>query len=162
MGEKITQAFRTLLTLSTLANQTGILSATLIDASRLNGVQIKKMWAALAVLGRTPGEGPILWGFSRNVGTVTQLKEWLEADPQGPSNTAEIKKTESDVFIMGWLDRPDLAAYGGPLRSVRFPWKSFGEDDQMSIWVFNDSGATLTTGMAIRVETMIAGEWKND
>ncbi len=162
MGERITQAFRTLLTLSTLANQAGILATTVIDASRLNGVQIEKMWSALSILGRTAGEGPILWGYARNVDSATQLQEWLLADPQGPSNSAEIKKTESDVFIMGWLPRADLTEWGGPLQRVRFPWKKFGEDDEMMIWAFNDSGSTLTTGMALRVETMIAGHWMDD
>lgn len=162
MGEKITQSFRTSLSLQTLADDTGLLADTLVDGSRLNGVQIQKMWAALSFINHTANEGSILWGFSRNVGTVTQLKEWLEADPQGPSNTAEVKKTESDIYVMGWLPETDKVSYGSGLRMIRFPWKKLGEDDTLSIWAFNDSGASLTTGTIVKVQIVISGHWMDD
>ncbi len=146
----------------TLANATGLIVDTLIDASRLNGVQIEKMWNAISVRALTPTEGPVLYGLAKNVGTVSQLKEFLEADPQGPSNTAEIKKTDSDVFILGWLPRSDLANASEGLRRIRFPWKKFGEDDKLSVWVFNDTGSAMTTGALVKFQTVIAGHWMDD
>ena len=162
MGEKITQTFRTSLSLQTLADDTGLITTTVIDGNRLNGVRIEKMWSALSFIGHTANEGSILWGYSRNLASVTQLKEWIEADLQGPSNTAEIKKTESDIMIMGWLPETDKVSMGQGLRTVRFPWKKFGEDDSMEIWAFNDSGAALTTGTIVKVQTMISGHWMDD
>lgn len=159
---KFVQAMDTTVTVGTLANATGLISTHKVDASRLNGIQIEKIWHALGFKGHTVGEGPILYGLAKNLGSITELKEFIEADPSGPANTAETEKTERNIFVMGFLPDVGEVAYGGHMFRQRFPWKTIGEGGTLDFWIFSKAGSAMTTGMTVHSALVISGEWLRD
>lgn len=152
----------TTLTALTLADDTGLLVTRNIDGAQENGVIVKDMWSCYSFTGHTTGEGNLLYGLSRNVGSVNQLKEWLQANPSGPANVAEMKFADSDVFVMGYLQGMHKVTDGYPMQRMRWPWKKMGEDDEVQFWLFNQSGASLTTGLVIKLSTIMNVLWMDD
>lgn len=149
--------------MGTLTDVTGLIAGTKIDSARLNGVQIKKLQMSVAFTGHTAGEGPILYGIGRDLESVALLKEALEADPQGFADRDEIEKCSRNVFVMGYLDDIVKTAsddgHKMEMHDVRFPWKKIPEGSDFQFWVFNISGATLTTGMVVHADWVAQQEW---
>ncbi len=149
--------------LSTLANLTAISVATLIDTSRLQGMRLKQLKAAVSYKGKTVGEGPLMYGLCSQDLTNAEIAEALIADPQQIQDEPANEQGNRKVFPLGVIEA-GLAAdeANQPLRDVRYPWKMIEESQGIKFWVFNIDGNALTTGTEVTFTAAVVGEWLND
>ncbi len=151
------------LAISTLANLTALTVALPMDAARENGVRMKKLMLAINYRGKTASEGPLRVGLCDSTLNVTEIKEALEADPQFFEDIPASEEANRRVFTV-WTIPAGLVAdeHTQRIREVHYPWKDVQEGQGIKVFVFNDSGATMTTGMVLTVTGVAVQEWLRD
>ncbi len=134
-----------------------------IDNARENGTRIKKWRYALTWKDKTSLEGPLIWGFSRGL-TGTEIKEALDADPNGMIDVPATEHGNRDVIPMGMI--PAAVAVASEeqqiLREARFPWKEVPEGTGLQMWVQNYDGSQLTAGWIVTLHSTFVYDWMED
>ncbi len=163
-GRQIIERFVTSITLGTLAAATALVSSTLIDGARDNGVRIKDLWMKVNWNGKTAAQGPITYGLGVDIPNVTAVKTALENDPQGFADTADTQSAQIKMMHLGVIDTASTTSLDQTSRmmKVRFPWKNIGENSILQVWAFNRFTSALTTGGVIDFEFVMNNEWLKD
>ncbi len=165
MSRQIIQSFSHIMALSTLAAKVALIGGTIIDGSREQGVRIKDMWLHVGWKGKTVDEGPIVYGIGKDLTSVALLKAYLEADPQGIDDVAELQKLAAmKVMVLGNINfaSTDSKEQFEGMRKIKFPWKDIDEGSDLQVWAFNRDSGALTTGTSLDFEFVINGEWLHD
>ncbi len=153
--------------LATLANNTALLIGTKLAI--VEDFRIIKSEILADVDGMTSGEQPLLFGIANGNLSVTEIAEALQVDgPLGPSEAIENERVMRAVWIIGTtggesaadLDITWKSKSGGDTHVLTLPtaW-TFTDADGWNFFVFNDSGAILTTGATLKVRAKHFGVW---
>ncbi len=140
--------------LSTLGQQTVLLESTKLDGSRTQGTRLLAVRGLIALSGKTSGDGPLIVGFSMGL-SITQVKEWVENDPQRKSAAVEMEIASrrawpvvhfpSGVTTSSTTPSPPDSMYQ---RYFVPSWNIF-ESDNLQLFTYNYGGA-LNTGSIVR------------
>ncbi len=147
--------------MGTLANVTAIIGNTNMDSTRNQGVRIKQFKAAFHLTGNTAGEGPIVFGLCTEL-TAVEVAECMNADPQGIEDTDASDKANRKVFPIGIFNSSANDNDHHELEEVKYPWKELPEGATLKWFVFNVSGAALTTGAIGTMTAAVVQEWMRD
>lgn len=145
-----------------LAANAVVVQAGKIDSSLKNGVRIKKMKYVATYVGHTAGEGPMMLGLAVDH-DATEIKECLEADPQGPLDSPGTEQGNRRVYPLEWWPEQgtgSTAERNHPFKHVRMPWKEIPEGSGINWFVWTD--ALLTTGMVVNIKVVYVLEWLRD
>ncbi len=99
------------------------------------------------------GEGPLIIGVAHSDYTAAEIEEWLEASASWAKGNKiaqeQARRKCRQIGIFGSVDETDILNDGKPLRvKLGFPIES---GSGLQLWVFNDSGSTMTTGTTIEL-----------
>lgn len=148
--------------LDTLAANDVTMQASSIDASRSQGFRVAKSRIFATFTGKTAAEGPLVWGVAANL-DATQLEQILEADPQ--DKMAETRRADGMYFkTLGIIQSGDTSGFltpDGQAVEVTPNW-SIPEGEGLFYWVYNQGGASLTTGTYISIFAEHYGVWLRD
>ncbi len=136
-------------TLSTLANDT-VAKAAIHDVSATRGVWSIFCDITLAMQGATPGEGPLYVGVAHSDYSVTEIKECLKADSLDFGNKIEreqAKRLVRDAGVFMNITEDNTLNQGMPIRVKTGFYIEDGKS--LDLWVYNKSGASLTTGSSV-------------
>ncbi len=109
----------------------------------------------------TAGEGPLMIGVNNGDLTGAEITEALDAAPVSRSDIINRERARRPVRRMGVFSglSTNEALFDGKLQ--RYPLKIYlAESIELEMFVFNNSGAALTTGTVINVYGTIYGEWR--
>ncbi len=151
-------------TFGALAVNTFVLQGSRIDASRLNGSDLRKINHTAVWTSGTNGQGPQLYGLSVGL-SIAQLKEWFEADPQSRADTEELEKSQRHSIILGSLGDSVASGAGAQFpvwKRAKWPGWDILEGQLLSAWVMNAGSVTMTTGKLSTIVMEFLGDWKND
>lgn len=152
--------------LGVLTGLTAVLGTTKIDASRLQGVQMKDIRGSMRLDGKTTSEGPIGYGFSIGLNAV-EVAACLVADPQRVDDPSSEENANFRVFPIAvapllFTSRAAGEILQQPWVSFNFPsWKIY-EGVALNTWAFNYGGVALTTGAVVRFNGMYQYDWLRD
>ncbi len=152
--------------LGTLATVTAIKGQSKIDASRENGLRLKKMWSAMDIRGKTGAqdEGPIIMGICVD-STITEIAEFFSSDPQKYNDPDLSEKSNRKVFPIWFIPQLVTAIndnVGAVLfRNMRIPSWTIPEGSALEYFAFN-AGAALTSGAQVSITSVFVGEWLRD
>ncbi len=112
--------------------------------------------------GVTGGEGPLQFGLASQELSVTEIKEYLDANPTSQTDVPAIEHSKRRVRIIGTI--PAVATEevynDGRTVRVRTGWIVPAGKSIAQFWVRNRSGATLTTGAIILTQEVHHGNWR--
>ncbi len=149
--------------LSTLATATAVTTATIIDPSREQGSLVKELRLAVSYKGKTAGESPLIVGLCELSLSVTEIKEAIEADPQLLRDVPASEQGNRRVFPIWQLDTLNTSnSEVKRMSDVKWPWRRMEEGMGIKVFVFNNSGSTLTTGCTVVVFGAAITEWLHD
>jgi len=130
----------------TPADEVAVAAAfTVVSQSDYRAISARLVWARR---GQTGGEGPITVGLSHGDYTNTEIEEAIEATgaiDRGDKVAEE--KANRLVRVVGEFpgqDADEVLNDGRPI-TTRLNWL-ISEGEVMKAWIYNHSGATLTTG----------------
>ncbi len=159
------------ITLGALVAATAIFGASKIDATREQGFRLIMSRISMALLGKTTGQGPIMFGICCNVPSVGNLKEYIENDPQGASSKTE-KAKNWFVKVLGQIPLAAIedgnAGNGWTMLKQSVVEVKYGkngwsipEGSALQYFAYN-MGSTLTTGAVITIAAEHFGVWLKD
>ncbi len=106
----------------------------------------------------TAGEEPIHVGLANGDLSVTEIKESLNAAPTSRADIVAREHARRPVRRVGsFITANDYLNDGKPIRTTVKMY--LAEGVELNAFVFNASGATLTTGGIMRVYGTIYGRW---
>ncbi len=154
------------LALGTLGNVT-VIFADVFGAPLTEDFYAISSDIAAQIIELTAGEGdPLMCGFSHGDYSVTEVKEALEVKLLGPGNKIEQERTRRltrkiGIFMADVLSHTTMKLFGrggaGLIRTkMRFVLQS---GKTLNLYVYNNSGATLTTGAIVKFQGTIYGRW---
>ncbi len=119
------------------------------------------------IIALTAGEGdPMMAGWAHDDYSDTEILENLQVDLLGPGNKIEQEKARrlvrnSGLFMPTAEAATQLKLFGrygsGMIRTkLKFVVQS---GHGLKFWVFNKSGANLTTGSSLRIQGTVYGRW---
>ncbi len=119
------------------------------------------------VIGLTAGEGdPLNFGFAHGDYSVTEVKEALEVKLLGPGNKIEQERSRRLLrkigsFMADTVSHVTMKLYGrGGAGQTRTKIKFMIQSGKtLNLYVYNNSGAALTTGASIKFQGTIYGRW---
>ncbi len=147
--------------LLTLANVTAIIGNLDIDSTREQGVILKQFKAAFSLVGNTAGEGPIVYGLCTEL-TALEVAEAMNADPQFMDDVPASEQANRRVFPVGIFNSNANSSEHHDLEEVHYPWKEVPENQTLKWFVFNGSGAALTTGAVATIVAAAVTDWMRD
>jgi len=145
--------------LTALVDQTvKTVAATIVSDEEYRAISVKLRWA---IRNLTPGQGPIVVGISHGDYSATEIKEWIEATGamirgdmiQQERNARKIRKV--GIFA-GELAQESLND-GKPI-TTKLNWH-IPVGKVVTMWGYNQSGATLTTGAVVVINGTIFLRW---
>ncbi len=153
--------------LGTLANNAAILLGTKLAI--VEDFRMIKSEVLCTLSGSAADEKPILVGIANGNLSVGEIGEALQVDgPAGPTEAIESERVMRGVWIIG-------STHGETAAGSDFTWESkkggnthvlsiptawtFSNADGWNFFVFNDSGAVLTTGGDVRLRAKHFGVW---
>lgn len=116
-------------------------------------------WAVLR--GHTAGESPIMFGLQAGL-TAAEVAEALNSLPSKSNDVPDTERASRPVWPLGMFTgftANEMPLNGGTGPTVWTQRWTFGEDNDLYFWVFNASGAALTTGSTVRVFAKVYGVW---
>lgn len=146
------------ITLATLADVTVLAQALTGLTQEVNLISCDLTWS---LTNATGGEGPLIVGLSHGIYTVAQILEFIQASPTNKSDLIAMERAKRKIrqvgnFVVNASD--EVMNDSKPIRTkLRF---DLDEGAELDAWVFNRSGATLTTGALIRINGTIYARWK--
>ncbi len=151
-GRLIVRKFEKNLTLSTLAGDT-VLKGDIFDDALNSDEYFISADVYMMKTGGTVGEGPLQVGVAHNDYTVGEILEALINDAGANSNDL-IPQEQGRRRVRTWGFFPGITAaevLNNGIKSrqkIKFP---IGDTGNLAMFVMNNSGAQLTTGVKIRV-----------
>ncbi len=154
--------FQSQLSLGTLADLTAV-RISLTSGVLLEDLFIISIDATVVLREHTAGEGPIYVGFAHTDYTVAEIKEALDVDALlGPSKKIEGEQARRLVRRWGTFRGADtteiIALANGGNKRYRVGWTQ-QDGALVQGYIFNTSGAALTTGSVIEMDGVIYGRW---
>lgn len=146
-------------------------TATKID-DLAQALQILKCWATVDFSGKTASEGPIEWGFNRDL-TVAEVSEHYTDNPIHKGDRAG-EGANFPVYHGGLIPFLSTGIAASPqqldIRHSRIPiprWtiETVAEGAQSKSTLnfhARNMGSALTTGTIIRIQGVILGRWLRD
>lgn len=149
------------LSLSTLAADTPLVSITKIDANRVQGFRVIKVKGWADILGKTEGDGPLIFGMACNSLSATKIKAAFDADPADGSANNMATQAEADVpiFVLGMWSRTN--AHCKPISFEKTINWSIIEGRSFDFFVLN-MGAQLNDGATMETFAKFTGVWLRD
>ncbi len=148
--------------LGTLGASTAMLSATKIDAARLQGAVPKDLGYAINFVGKTANEGPIFVGLSAGL-SIAEVAEWFAADPQRQAEPNDAEASHRPVLVLDVLRRHETTSLGGRGRWRTARWPGWHVREGVALdWFAINEGAALTTGTLIGCALQVRGNWLDD
>ncbi len=152
-------------TLSTLADQTAKFTGSLVLAEDFRMLKAE-VFAIIDGLTATEGNNMML-GLANGELDAAEVGECIAID--GPLNRNDrLKQEQAERFVklisVGHQGSPTTTSYqfknetGGPQIVVKPQW-TFSDPEGWQWFLFNNSGAALTTGATWRIVTTIYGVW---
>ncbi len=154
-------------TLGTLADNTSVQTA---GNTMLNGFRMLKATISCYVKGVTAGEIPLLFGICSGELTTGEVNGILtQAGPLGRAAIAEGQIAERPLWVLGhWPPQIGTGVdiiegfvqneMGGTMHTIKPRW-TFPKPNGWKYFIFNESGATLTTGGSFVVREKAWGVW---
>ncbi len=154
------------LNLLTLANET-VLVDDVFGGNLTEDLYVMSVDLNAEIINLTAGEGdPHTCGFAHGDYTVTEIKEALEVQLLGPGSKIEQERArrlirKTGIYVAETEAQTKLNLKGragdGQIRTkIKFMVQS---GKTLSMWVFNESGAALTTGASVRWQGTVYGRW---
>ncbi len=151
--------FEVTLALSTLAN--GIVASTGVLANFGEDIFIMSMKASWTLRGATPNEGPLALGYAHGDLSNTEIAEALTAELTDPDDIIQREKARRPVRRVGSfpvISANEALNNGNDVKTlIKF---SVGDGHDLSLWVQNLTGATLTTGAVVNLVGVLFGRWQ--
>lgn len=112
-----------------------------------------------SVQNSTSGEFPLIYGVAHNDLSVTEIKEALEAELTDPDDLIVKERTKRPVRKIAIQNDTNVPMNDGkPIRQkLGF---TVGDGHSLALFVYNQSGATLTTGTIIEMNGTLFGRWQ--
>ncbi len=148
--------------LSTLAAGGVVLGAIKIDASQQNGFRVKKVRAAVSYEQKDTVKGPIVVGFAASSLTLTEVKECLDADPQGPDDIPAADQANRKVWPV-WMMPAATELDNRNIREmveIYWPYKEVAENVPFQAWAQNIDGSAVSA--LIVIQMAFYGIWLRD
>ncbi len=142
-------------TLSTLANDTGLIAAILTAA--IQGYHPVLFRGVVCWRGATDGEGPLLYRFADASMSLVELEEMLETVDTRSKAVPSSEQLGRPAMILGTVG-PDSHTMWHDNTRLRIP--TFREDAGVNTWVYN-AGAALSTGSLLDMRGFLLGRWVN-
>ncbi len=139
-----------------------------IDASREQGVKIKKLMAHMSFGGKTATEGPLVVGCAFENYTDAELAEFFLADPQKHEDPALADQANRRIVPLWVISRAATGSEATPsasdmvLKDMRIPSFEVEEGTPVKWWLFNADTSVLTTGMTLIISAQWVTEWLKD
>ncbi len=117
-----------------------------------------KMWFISAELvwglqALTPGEGPITVGLAHGDYSATEIEEFIEASASWDAgDKVSQEQRRRKIRIVGMFSgevADEVLNNGNPIKT--YLGMSIEEGETVATWAYNQSGGTLTTGAALRI-----------
>jgi len=155
-----------------LAGNTAIVTTTVVDGARRQGVRIRKVKFSWYASGKTSAEGPIHWGLCINA-SLAEIKDFYNADPQGRLDDDKYMPSAKGAKVFHIATMPELTTSVGKVaesqdglefRSLRGWPSSWSVPEGVSLvtYAFNAGAGALTTGTVIQPFFWLNGEWLDD
>lgn len=167
MGRQQLVHLSTIIALATLANDVAIVGGTKIDASRDQGVRIKKLMVSKAIaVAPDTTEIPLIWGYAIAL-NAAEIAECLNADPQGIEDTDASDKANRKVYVCGNVrnavpsNGSGAEDPGDKWEEVPVPW-DIPEGSTFNWWVMNRTNSALSGGMIVHINAVAVTEWLRD
>jgi len=117
--------------------------------------------AAWSIRDHTVAEGPLQVGVAHGDLSVTEIAEAINAEMTDPDDIIQKERSRRPVRKAGafaGLSSEEVLENGAMVRTkCKF---SIGDGHNLSLWVINSSGATLTTGTLINIIGTLYGRWQ--
>ncbi len=162
----------TTITLSTLAVDSVLKGLMKIDASREQGVRLKKVMATCSRFLPQSGNGPLWVGLANSDLSQAEIAEAIVADPQHGSGVPGQERTMREVMLIWVIPRAHVDGDDASraqnqneamrLRTIPYPWKKSIEGTGLAWWVMNRGGGVLTTGEVVNISSFMMGERLDD
>ncbi len=146
--------------LLTLGNTT-VIRVGLHDITAVRGLWSISADLIVAMKGATVGEGPWYCGVSHSDYTVAEIKECLEADTLDFGNKIEQEQQRRQIRDLGVFSVVGVAEALNDGQKIRVKTGFYLEEGKgLDFWVWNKSGATLTTGATVTAIGKHYVRWK--
>ncbi len=151
---------------STLAAVTGILAASKIDGSRIQGFRTIMQEGHIELDGSgttSPAGGPLVVGFSQGELNLAELEEILEADPASSTDVPRTEQVARKLFIFGYISM----SFSGISKmafdfKTKFRW-SFQEGVPLNYFVYNsDLNTAIPSTTEVKIHCRHLGVWLRD
>ena len=112
--------------------------------------------------GNTAGEGPWEFGISKEIYSVAEIVEALDASPVRRDDEIALERTRRRVRLMGLFSgaaEPEKINNGLPVRARKLFWEVSANGGGIDLWLLNRSGATFTTGASLEVSGKLYIRW---
>ncbi len=141
-------------------NGAAVLAA--LSSTMENEVRITSVSLTVGMRDHTAGEGPMTFGVAHPDYTVAEIAEALGAAQTSPGRKIEQERGNRLVRELGVLSGLDTEEKGNDGRPIRAKLNWLIPDGMVALnfWVFNVSGATLTTGTDVVVSGHLNGFWQ--
>ncbi len=166
-GRQFVQYMSNAIALTTLANNTAIIGNLPIDATREQGVRMRKFLYHVSSKGDVTQQYPIIYGLAIEL-TAVEIAAALLADPQGIDDQPEMEKTTRKCWVLGTLrNAPSSNGSGAEemgytYKKAYFPFKEIPEGSTLKWFVMNLSGAALTGAKIATITATAVQEWLRD
>lgn len=141
------------MSLGTLASRTSTLINLQPDAARLQGCKVDKVKERVIWVGKTTGEGPLLFGLSWGNSTG-EINAAISGDPQGDEEI-RMEEVKRNIFPLGFIDAISVTSESTtPSNTTKFnehrlPSWIIRRGNGLQFFVFNFSNITLITGCIV-------------
>lgn len=136
-----------------LVGQVGDYNAVLQDDFRL-----MKSEFYISVDAFTSNEGPIIVGIADGQLTDAEIEECIEARPNDRNHNVAHEQSQRPVWPLCILDYQSVGAKCSWQDEKTLKW-TFSDTEAWKYWVYNPSGAALSTGGVVRIFAKHYGVW---
>jgi len=134
-----------------------------IDALQENGFMIRRVRGAMTWFDKTTTLGPMIVGAFTGSLTSTEIKEAVDADPQGAKDTPATERANRKLWPI-WLVPAGIALNSeeqSKYEDIYWPYREKEEGESMGVYVQNIDGTTITAA-TVTVAMVFFGEWTRD
>ncbi len=148
-----------------LAAEVAIAQSLKIDANRLQGCNPRIIEYAIEWRGKTTLEGPLMYGLTDSM-SVTEIREWWQADPQHDDDVGTFERSLRHVKILGYMNFLATVGGNGPisvghLQTTTWPGWDLIEGEFLNFFILNIGLSAVTTGILIDGFLHILGDWNS-
>ncbi len=155
------------MTIGALAADAALTGAIKIDASREQGCRVSQARWHSEWLGKTAGQGPIMWGLAWDL-DATQVAECMRADPQLDIED-DMEEILRNLVVLGIIPRASTVSplavtdHAPSYRTKKLPSWDIPEGSKLVTWHYIPvTGTTLTSGTVHHLTLGIKQGWLSD